>query len=518
MERMRTLNFRHLGFAFAIAAPWAAAVAVQGPSIKPKHEASPDTKVILEGMKAWRTPGGKFNAACSSCHSPDAFDLAQFNFSDATIQRRATAHVGKDDAAKIVAMVHAVRRKYGINHPLDSESVRPLQPGGEVLPGDKPADRDLAFGKSLSGPLPTLMVGRIDTLAKAQKARDEVLALDARSLKIGIPFNRWSEDLFHGDAHGTVADWVADLPCAPDPAKQKEWFEIVDRYVAEPTDDNLWKLYNAVPDHTKPFVGMPFATQFSYRKYTSMLIGQHLMRQRALGLKNERQSGRVAFSAVSKAEIPNPFWQLGEYAVLNEGLDSESQGMPEEVRPTLSPTRPFPSQMREIKAPWLWLGWLMDQGLQRTPGDTNSRNGRYFTLALYTDGGYALHNTFMITRKQLVQSYDPSALPEGQIQPYVFDFSELIAHRNAIRYEPQDPERQAMFRTMTGNALRMGMLLLIDETKRSGIVASKAVDEFQLEAAREYLIYSDPEHKAENNQLVDRALDSIYAAKDVSAK
>lgn len=502
---------RRIGIALAISTPWAASLALQAPSAHSKPTSSAASTAIQEGLKAWRTAGGKFNAACSSCHAPDGFDLAQFAFSDQTIERRALSHVGKADAAKIVAMVHAVRRKYGISHPFDPATVRPLQPGGEVLPGATSAERDLAFGKSLAVPLPSLMVGRISNLAAAQKARDELLTVDPRQLKIGIPLNRWSEDLFHGDEHGTVADWMTDLPCAPVAAKQNEWFALVDQYIAQPTDEHLWNLYKAVPDHTQPFVGMPFATEFSYRKYTSMLIGQHLLRKQALGLNQE-------LGDLPAGELPNPFWQLGEYAVLNEGLDSETQGMPEEVRPTISPSLPFPAQMRQIKAPWLWLGWLQDQGLQRTPGDTNTRNGRYFTLALYTDGDYALHDTFMITRKQLVQSYDKTALPAGQPQPYVFDFSELIAHRNAIRYEPQDPERQAMFRTMTGNALRMAMFLLIDESKRSGIVASKAVDEFQLEAAREYLIYSDPQHKTENNALVDRALDAIYAAKDLSAK
>jgi hypothetical protein len=219
----------------------------------------------------------------------------------------------------------------------------------------------------------------------------------------------------------------------------------------------------------------------------------------------------VEFGYLTKGEVPNPFWQVGEYAALNEGLDTETQGMPDEVMQTISTKLPFPDQMRAIKTPWMWLGWLQDQGLQRTPGDQNTRNARYFTLGLYTDGNYALHNCFMVTRKQLVQSFDPTAMPEGKKQNFVMDFSEFVAHRNAIRYEPQEPERKALFRTMAGNAFRMQMYLLIDEAHRTGVIGSKAISEFQLQAIREYLIYSDPEHKRENVKLADQALDIVAA-------
>ena len=488
--------------------------ALQGPTVVPKPISDGDVQAIKEGLVAWRTPGGRLNSACASCHSPDAFDLAQFAFDDATIRRRAISHVSDENATKIIALVHAMRRKYAITSPLDPMNDRPLQPGGRVLPGATPEDRDLAFGKSLESVAPMLMTGRVDSLAKAREAEKEIMAIDPRRLAIGIPINRWSEDIFHGEEHGTVADWITDLPCAPDPAKQKEWFDIVDAYIAEPTDANLWRIYNAVPDHTVPFTNMPFSKEFAYHKYLSMLVGQQLLRERALGVEDERRSGPVEFSYLGKGIVPNPMWDLGEYAALNEGLDTETQGMPDEVLPTISRKISFPDQMRAMKTPWLWMGWLQDQGLQRTATDQNTRNGRYFSLALYSDGDYALHNCFMITRKQLVESFAPSALPEGRAQHYTFDFSEFVAHRNAIRYEPQEPERQALFRTMADNAFRMAMYLLIDDAKRTGVVQSKATDEFQLQAIREYLIYSDPLHKAQNVALADLALDVVENSRD----
>jgi hypothetical protein len=490
------------------------ALAIQVPA-RQRPNVTNDT-VIEQGLIAWRKPGGKLNSACSSCHAPDAFDIAGFAFSDTTILRRAHAHLENPDAVKIVALVHAIRKKYNIQ-PLNPMRDRPLQPGGTVLEGKTSEERDLAFGKSLATTLPILMRDRVDSFEKAKKARDEVLAVDARNLKIGIPFNRWSEDIFHGSAHGVVADWIADVPCAPDPAKQQEWFQRVDHYIAEPSDENFWNVYNAVPVDTKPFSSMAFSNELSYHKYKSLLIAQHLLRKEANG-NIERSSSPIEFAKLAKGVLPNPFWEVGEYAVLNEGLDSDSQGVPREVLDTFDPAMPFPNQMRAMKLPWLWIGWLSDQGLQRTPGDQNTHSGRYFTVALYTDGNYALHNCFMITRKQLVQSYIPEALPEGKEQRFVLDYSEFAAHRNLIRYEPQDPERQAMFRKMTGNAFRMSLYLLQEEVKRTGVVASRAICEFQIQAIREYLIYSDPENKKQNTTLADQTLIAVMAAKDSSSR
>src|SRR5438128_12593656 len=114
-----------------VVAPWLAAQAIQVPApLRPKTPNDGD--VIRVGLVAWRTAGGKFNSACSSCHAPDAFDLAQFNFDDATIRRRALAHVDSDHATKIVALVHATRRKYHLT-PIDPMTARPFQPGGSVL-------------------------------------------------------------------------------------------------------------------------------------------------------------------------------------------------------------------------------------------------------------------------------------------------------------------------------------------------------------------------------------------------
>ena len=52
------------------------------------------------GLALWRKPD-KLGHACASCHSADGIELAVYNYDLATIRRRATPHLGAEDAAKL---------------------------------------------------------------------------------------------------------------------------------------------------------------------------------------------------------------------------------------------------------------------------------------------------------------------------------------------------------------------------------------------------------------------------------
>src|SRR5579862_1231443 len=105
-------------------------------------------KDYVEGLAVWRTPDHN-ELACAFCHSPDGIEIASYNFGDEDIHRRAVPHLGNAGADKIVSFMHAVRRKYHITKLLDPMLNRPLQPGGEALPGKTSAARDLAFAREL---------------------------------------------------------------------------------------------------------------------------------------------------------------------------------------------------------------------------------------------------------------------------------------------------------------------------------------------------------------------------------
>lgn len=476
-----------------LALPWVAATALPDPP--------PYDPAIEAGLKSWRTAGGKFNAACSSCHAPDAFDLAVFDFKDHHIRRRAMTHVGQDDADRIVALIHAIRKKYKITKPLEPMAVRPFQPGGELLPGATSEQRDFELGKSLKRLAPTLSVGRIETLADARRAKNELLAVDLEKLRIGIPFNRWSEDKFHGDSHGLLADWVPDVPRAPKSESSAEWFKLLDVYIEDPSANNLAPILKESGNLTKNFTEMPFS-ELSLAKYKSLLIGQHRL--------------RAHFIPDGSTEIDlngtNPMWDVGHYAAINDQFDYESQGMPDEVYPLLSSKVNAPNQLKEMRAAWLWLGWIHDPGLQRSSSDPTTKNARYFSLALWRDGGYAIHNAFMIARKQLSQSFDAAAQPDGSTPKFVMDYSEFALHGNWKQCQPKEKEHLKLFQTIASNAYRMSLHLLIDDIGRTNTVVNKRLVGFQLAAMEEFLAASDPDFRKEDAALISRARQSVDKA------
>lgn len=462
-----------------------------------------DETIIQRGLVAWRTPGGPLKSACAQCHAPDGFDLAIFNFADEHIRRRASMHVELPDADRIVAMVHALRRKYNIAKPLSPFRHRPFQPGGEVLPGRTPADRDLFFGESLRAFLPTLMEGTVDSVASAQKARDELLAVDLFELKIGIPLSRWSEDIFHADESGLISDWIPDLPRYPKPGGA--WYKAQDAYINEPSEANLWALYQATPAATTAFSDMPFSA-LSLDKYRSMLIAQHFMRQKASG--KAMGTSTSVFGKLPSGMKPNPMWDIGEYGRTNEVFGEETQGIPPELKGTVTPN--MHQRMQELRAPWFWLGWMFDPGLQLTEGPTTTARGHYFAISLWRDGGYPMHNAFMIARKQMSQSFDPNCYLEKPAHVEL-DYSEFLERNNLIRFEPKVPRHRDMYRKFTANCFRMSLVLFAEDLERTKKLDKARFYRDQVEMIENYLLTVDSSNRTLNEALLGRTKAAMTA-------
>ena len=95
-----------------------------------------------------------------------------------------------------------------------------------MLPGATAPERDRAFGQELQEMGLKLMGAPINSAAEAHAAWDELNAINLRTLKVGIPMNRYTEDIFNNptgmtpgcadnhqcDDHGTIADWIPDVP------------------------------------------------------------------------------------------------------------------------------------------------------------------------------------------------------------------------------------------------------------------------------------------------------------------
>ena len=123
-------------------------------------------------LAAWRRVDMS-GLACAHCHAPDAIDLAMFSIADSDILRRASFHVGAKDAQSILALVQRMRALH-VAAPRDRFTARPLQPGGEVLPGATHFERDAAFGEHLRVKWPTLTGDRLHTVAQALAAKSEL--------------------------------------------------------------------------------------------------------------------------------------------------------------------------------------------------------------------------------------------------------------------------------------------------------------------------------------------------------
>lgn len=440
---------------------------------------SPDTpeaeldEIIDEGLQAWRKPGViQDGAACANCHAPDGLDLAYFNFSDATLKRRAEPHVGQfsfqlsgSDFKKIKKMVDALRLKYDIQ-PRDPMNFRPLQPGGEVLPGNTAAERDYSFGQQLVDQGYLFATDTVLSLEDARRHRDAWLEVNPRTLKIGIPFNRWSEDPHHGVTHASMADWLPDLPRIPREGRAEEWYALQDAYLQNPSDENFWTMYDNENRNTRAiFDGS--SERFFHKKYRSVLMAQHMFRKELMNQEEFPNRPTLAWFPTRDDDIDNPIWDIGLIAhSLRGGPDSPDDfEMPPDVLLRSKPSGTIDSQMNDIRVPWFYAGWLFDQGLQHSRGGDATTQARYFTLHMHIDDGYPIHNAFAITRKLIVENFD-SEIHDTQ-KPLNANY-ENFSNR-AFREAPDNETAREIYRLITENSFRMMTLFIQEEINTGGI-------------------------------------------------
>lgn len=457
---------------------------------------APDTseqelnQIIDEGLQAWRKPGAiQQGAACANCHAPDALDLAYFDFSDVTLKRRATPHVSQfssqlsaDGFEKIKRMIHALRIKYDIT-PKDPMEFRPLQPGGEVLPGNTAADRDLAFGQKLQSMGFVFATDTVLSLEDARQHRQEWLDINPRTLKVGIPFNRWSEDPHRGREHATMADWLPDLPRIPREYGKQEWYALQDQYIENPTDANFWEMYDNLYRYTRSiFDGS--SEYFFHRKYRSVLMAQHMFRKELMQQDEFPDRPTLAWFPTREGEIDNPIWDIGLTAhSLRSGPDNEDDfKMPPDVLLRSKPSGTIEEQMNDIRVPWFYAGWLFDQGLQHSRGGDATTQARYFTLHMHIDDGYPIHNAFAITRKLVVENFDSEVHADTVLNTNYENFS-----NRAYRYEPDNQAAKKIYRLLTLNSFRMMTLFLQEEISTNGVPSSSGEGEGRVDRWMEML-------------------------------
>lgn len=380
----------------------------------------PMTPELRAQLASWRT-ADRSGMACAHCHAPDAMDLALFDFPEADIRRRASFHVGLQDAENIVGLVRAVRAAHAIV-PRDRVNDRPFQPGGRVLPGATHMERDWAFGQTLVAKLPTLATGRVETVEQALRARDEVLRFDVRHEPVGVPFPRWSEDAFHGRERSTVNDWLPEVPPVPvDAAASADLFALHDRYIEQPTAQHLWAIQAFSEARTRPgtFAGAAApgerAAQFGRLKHGSMLMAQHLLRM--------EQAGVPIRTALGEPVVMSPDYRSTNFIFAVGSMANQNQpameDFPAPIVQSLDPVRTASATSfrdmftREVLVPWWVLGFVLEPGQQSV-----ANWGEYFPQSLVGHRGsrapYLMHHAFIFTAMQLHRTYTPVMTRNGR--------------------------------------------------------------------------------------------------------
>ncbi len=332
------------------------------------------------GLIAWRKADAE-GAACASCHSPDAIDLAVIGYPDSSILRRAHGHISTQDALAVVDFVHAQRRIFNITRPC-SPDWRVFQPGGEVLPGNTPKEQDSAFSQELIRQGLLVATGKVTTLEDAEKAWYELATLNLRRLRIGIAMPRWTEDGFNGIEHRSINDWI---PSVPRMAKGSAWYQEVDAYLADPSIERMTAMLAKVETLThdggfskKPWVGGELAPVLTSKFHVTQ-VASHYFRMALLGKPGWfEQAETPPELTITRGETYNPFNAIGfayqENHCYNQSPCSPGQyeALPESAKVefdpiigtraggTAGPLKFVDVMQDELTHPWWTLATLFD--------------------------------------------------------------------------------------------------------------------------------------------------------------
>lgn len=364
------------------------------------------SEVFRRGMAAWRTPHPK--GACASCHSMDASDLGFFSYTDAVILRRALG-VGAsvEDAHAVVDLVHFQRQRLGFQKLVDPTKYSPLQPGGEMLPGDTFIDRDRAFHAQLVAMGHPYATQTISDSATAISAMKTIADMDMRAIRVGFQFPRWTDDQFRGDAHHSLNDWVAEYPSHPKVGMVGDYYALHNAYIEDPSDAKLWEVVDRAPEMTDNLNLIPLndsgnipssAVALGISRYRAVLLGAHMLRYRtmnrpAVGFDEVDPSAR-------RAEYPlrdriTRFWDVG--APMGSGghptpsVMTWPQFVVEKDLALINGKREFGSLVRRPFArAWFWMGFMYDPPCQFTAAGNRTE---YFPAHLKEDYLY-MHDAF----------------------------------------------------------------------------------------------------------------------------
>lgn len=478
-----------------------------GPAYHPDKalDAEALAKALDEGLAAFRYHGK--GGACVGCHAPDGYDLARVGYSDADIHRRALGHVDEARADMLVTYVHALRQKYQMTRLLHPARYRPEQPGFDTFEATTPGlevtdpkaqeERDLAFMQSLTDQYKLLWAtGKIDSLAKAKQAYDELRAVDLRSMRMGIPFDHLSEDGWHGDEHLSVFEWYPGIPTAATAGNEDAWNGLMDTYLANPTDDALWAMFDAIDDMTKcdadlsaqgdpDFYGR--ACEWMRLKYKSLQVVQHMMRHETVAYPDVF-SDIPGGNPVANLDVMihrYPIWEAGDVlriAPLQRppqtacftGNNHPCTLLPPDIDATIHQNPSYEEarikQSEVFQQSWFVMSWTRDPALLHESTNFATFIGDYLESVMLAR--YDAHHAFVVAKTAVEKSAaiafrdaDGFRNGTGKIASVrTFSFKQL---RNNLSQPPNNDPRRATYDRMLSNFARMWIYLVEDDLEQS---------------------------------------------------
>jgi mono/diheme cytochrome c family protein len=457
-----------------------------------------------QGLAAWRRIGN--HGGCASCHSPDGFDLALIGYSDADIVRRSLDHVTSAEAQQIVTWIKALRQIHHIERPLHPLNFRPLQPGMEVLPGATHTDRDLAFGQYLNTDLQLIWAkDRIESRAQAQAAQAQLLALDLRKLRIGIPFDRWSEDHSRGAAHQSASEWIPMMGVQPKAGQAPSWHALHDAYLADPSDANFWAYYDQVDAKLEPIEPAGFAKgqQWSLLKYKAIQVAQHMLRHQTLTFPNALH-GTTGGLVANRLKVisRNPLFVAGDHVrrfPLQADNANPSTLFPSFLAPTLPTSQTtLRDQNENFFRVWFWMGWAQDPALLLSDTIFQTCEGDYLYASLIAR--YKVHHAFVLAKTSVHKANAAAGFfnaagegVAGHGKWAAFNPFMVLHHSERNRNEPgaTDP-RRVMHDRMFSNTARMWIYLVHADLEATGTVFSRELVRGCIRFCRAWLDQTEP--------------------------
>ena len=472
-------------------------------------------KVWERGMRVASNPDENGGPSCTTCHAPDLIDLAVFDFKSEDFHRRDRDNLKKEDIEAIVAFVDLQRERHNIKGLLDPETDRPFQPGGEVLPGNTPIERDAAFFDELKrvGVIPEGEVLNLDDAKDFFKDLGDY-ADNIEEVKIGIPLPPITSDVARGPEFGTIDETI---PSHAFKVTNPRFHEIANRYVSDPSRGNLWSLFDAVEDYTTCDANAMKAggmLKIECHKLGNMLITQHMLREQALGIEGFGKQPidfidyveRFKDNFDPKRDAPRlPSFQSGWLAAETmrkpRGMSTKSVnvggppseglaqlGYSEEITKDITNRVPMRTFQDEFECNWAWLNFQFD----------DLRNGGYFNqdCALV---GYPIHGTFKeaFTRATTTLNYG------GKFMPSEVWFSNM-------NYFKENPEHYARLKTIETNVCFMNLYLSNDYLERGEFVTTNDSIRFARKCA-ERIQYHEDERADEAVDLMTSLCESLIS-------